>query len=108
MDVITEYLVKGNTDTTEGRGRTVTVFASDDIAVAYNHATSGRYGIMGSRNSCDINIRKTIVYEGETYSTKEVCVYRGYQKDWPKGNLLAGVDPEYTEYLRLKEKYENA
>lgn len=106
MDVITEYLVKGNTDRTEGRGHMVTVAASDNIIDAYTQATSGKHGVMGSTNSCNINMRKVIVYERETFYTEEVCVYRGYQKDWPKGNLLTNIDPEYELYIRLKEKFD--
>lgn len=106
MDVITEYLVKGNSDTTEGMGHSITVAASDNITDAYIQATSGRFGVMGSKNSCNINMRKVIIYEGETFYTNEVCVYRGYQRDWPMGNLLAKVNPEYELYIRLKEKFD--
>lgn len=109
IEINTVYVVKGNEDTTEGRGGMVDRAVLDNPADAYAAATSGQYGVMGSKNSCDIYERRFITINDEKFTAPDRHVYDGYKKKWTDNvDLRYKDDPEFEEYLRLKEKFSNA
>lgn len=102
------YLATRNSDQTEGRGHplVIGIYTSEDDAVA---AVQGQ-GVMGvgpgDVYSCHLNTQVKYLFSGDNR------VY-GYREDWA-GRWGYGYvdnrdapsnDPEYEEYLRLKEKF---
>jgi hypothetical protein len=113
--LLTLYVIKGNSDQTEGRGRQLDREIYTDLDIAAKVVTSGeaksRWGVMGV-GEVELHVR-SIIEEDGLVSIQDNMLY-GYRRDW-RGNFNYGWvdnrdapvnDPDYAEYLRLKEKFE--
>lgn len=113
-DAFIQYVVRGNSDTTEGRGgyvdRETFVLLEDAIACV----KSGRYGVQGSKGDGEVVERKWRIIDGIRWKADDIKIW-GYRRDsdgkYGNGFLdlrdsKALENPEYVEYLRLKEKFD--
>lgn len=116
IDILTLYVVTQNTDLTEGRGpeRDIAWFDNEDVAKDKWDSTGG---VMGGEFGK--SIYRVIFKQSDKILDHEVQVYRehvyGYRPK-PDGNWTVGWvdcrdvpenDPEWEEYLRLKEKFQD-
>jgi hypothetical protein len=109
------YVIKGNTDQTEGRGATVDRKYYYDLEEAARIITSGQgkkwWGVMGV-GDVDLYVRVFKADGHGGYDVSEQKLY-GYRKDWQGkwnygwlDNRDAPVnDPDYAEWLRLNKKF---
>lgn len=114
---VTFYVIKGNSDQTEGRGGSVDRQVYHDAEVASKAIQSDevnrRWGVMGTPSGLDMVQRIFTFNPDGTVSVEEFKLW-GYRKDltgkWGYGwtdNRDAPIDnPEFREYLRLKTKFE--
>lgn len=111
----TLYVIKGNDDQTEGRGRTVDREIYTNLEVASKRVVSPeakrKWGVMGV-SDLDLWVRVMVAHDDHTVEVSEEKLY-GYRKDW-KGNWNHGWldnrdapvdDPDYAEWLRLNKKF---
>ncbi|SRR6266540_868876 len=116
--VVTWFAAKENADSTEGRGPMVTVgiftIKDDAYKAIKGHATMGQgdgdvyllqyWSCMG----CSlIKEEETIIYHGSNYTQKNtIPMMRDFALDgWRKDFSPMFQDPEYVEYVRLKDKF---
>lgn len=95
------YVLRENTDKTEGRGpmRIVAICTSEKEASKLNERIMGVQGIpkrYGGRIS---------KFPTNAFKPDEERVFDP-NAGWADGRLDSKTDPEYAEYLRLKEKFE--
>ena len=122
-ELITEFYVgMVNRDQTEGRGPMVDKRAFSDPDSAYK-SIKGQ-GVMGCGDG-DVShrtyyrcvdcpgliVEAQTIYMGSSYTQKNT-LGKGHYKDfmpdgWHRDYSAFAQDPEYSEYLRLKEKFES-
>lgn len=114
-DVFVQYVVRGNSDQTEGRGGHVDREAFVELKDAIECVKSGRWGVQGGSGDGEVVERKWRIIDNIKWRAEDVKIW-GYRKDHDGLYGFGFVDlrdtkalsnPEYVEYLRLKEKYEN-
>lgn len=110
------YIVKANSDMTEGRGPMIAIAHFDDEDKAIEFVKTKR-GIMGrGPGGADHEVVRVNLVEREDepsrYDWRETKVW-GHRTDW-RGKWSYGYldnrdaptnDPEFQEFLRLKEKF---
>ena len=120
--ITTFFVATRNSDQTEGRGHQVEIDSFDNYKDAYLSAKGE--GVMGvgdgdvlmrTYHRCEdcpalIKTDKTIYYGGP-YTQKNTLgkgTYADYMPDgWHRDYSAMAQDPEYADYLRLKNKFEN-
>lgn len=112
-DQFVQYVVFGNSDQTEGRGGYVQREAFSDLEAAIESVKSGRWGVQGTKGDGKVVERKWRIIDGQKWQADDIEIW-GYRKDeagrWGYGfvdlrDSTALTDPDYVEYLRLKEKF---
>jgi hypothetical protein len=113
-----------NSDQTEGRGHTVETDAYEDVQDALKSVKG--YGGMGTGDGdivkrtyyrcteCPAIVKEDEpIYFGSLYMKKNMLGRYGSYSDfnpdgWRKDYSSMETDPEWSEYLRLKEKFERS
>lgn len=112
-EVFVQYVVRGNSDQTEGRGYYVDREFFVKLEDAVSCVKSGKHGVQGVKGDGLILERKWRIIDGVKWEAKEVTIW-GYRRDKdnrPGHGFMdlrdseALANPEYVEYLRLKEVY---
>lgn len=113
--MLVQYAVYGNSDTTEGKGGYVERAVFVNLSDAIDYVKSGAVGVMGKRG--DGQVREVTWYrseDGRRWHSKSVTIW-GYRRDKDGRSDFGFMDlrdsealtnPEYVEYLRLREKFE--
>ena len=107
-DIKKRYVVVGNSDRTEGKGRIIDFEICDDLREAYSIQQSGKYGVQGGKN-CEIWEEPYITFEYKFYLGERTLLL-GYkvssgEYEWLVPNPFLIDDPEFAEFMRLKEKF---
>lgn len=112
-EVFVQYVVRGNSDQTEGRGGYLDRETFVELEDAIDCVKSGRWGVQGCKGDGEVVERKWRIINGTKWQSDDLKIW-GYRKDmdgkWGRGFMdlrdsEALLDPEYVEYLRLKEKF---
>lgn len=113
--VFVQYVVRGNSDTTEGRGGMVDreIFVTLDEAIKC--VQSGRYGVQGIKGDGEVVERKWRIIDDLKWKADDIRLW-GYRTDyagkqgygWLDHRDAPVNDPDYHEYMRLKTKFEGS
>jgi hypothetical protein len=115
QDVFVQYVVRGNSDQTEGRGGYVDRETYVNLEDAIDCVKSGKHGVQGVKGDGQVVERKWRIIDDIKWQADDVTIW-SYRKDkdgkWGYGfvdlrdsNALA--DPDYVKYLELKERFES-
>lgn len=119
MTEFVQYVVTGNSDTTEGKGYSVVNGVFTELKPAYELTVSGKHGVWGCKGDNTITKRVWRI-EGNEWVKEDTNLwgyvglhdFRGVKVvgdyGWLKKEYAADFDgdPEYTRYLELKKKFE--
>lgn len=101
------YIVRRNSDLTEGKGHSVIngYYLTEEQALKNNKGID----VMGS----DGTVHKLVVLDSEYYEELVWGYRKNRQNEWGYGfvdnrDSPDPNDPEYKQYLELKEKFEGA
>jgi hypothetical protein len=110
---MTLYEVRYNSDLTEGRGPMVSLGWFAELNEALEQTKNKKYWVMGVSPSCEIwelDSRPLATEFGPIHPVRIWGYRRGVNGRWGYGFLdlrdEPENDPEYEEYLRLKEKFD--
>lgn len=108
----TIYGVYTNSDLTEGRGMQKLQAELNDETKAYEYLMTQVSGVMGTNSGKQLKVKQYFLQPDGHFDTKESLVW-GYVPDgdgdwrygWADGRDLPETDPEWAEYVRLREKF---
>lgn len=113
MPSISMYVVRASSDQTEGRTPEVDREFFSDLDLAFKVIQSGRWAVQGVPAHSSLWQRTFVEKEGR-FEVEDVKMWGHHQsKDgkWRYGwvddrDVAEFHDPEFQEYLRLKERFE--